>query len=97
MKTPSTQLEDRKRSEKTLSQHQVDHDVFIAEKRHHRAGIVELVHRVEVRHLRDVHEIHDTEVFHFISNFGEGLRGSIKIEKKTTHVYHSWRRVASTA
>ena len=31
---------------------QVDHDVLVAEEEHHRAGVVQLVHVVEVRHLR---------------------------------------------
>ncbi|CAN7949868.1 unnamed protein product, partial [Ixodes pacificus] len=36
---------------------QVDHDVLVAEEEHDRAWVVQFVHLVEVRHLRDVHQV----------------------------------------
>jgi hypothetical protein len=42
---------------------QIDHDVLVAKKEHDGAGIVQLIHLVEVRHLRYVHQVDDTEVF----------------------------------
>jgi hypothetical protein len=43
---------------------QIDHDVLVAEEEHDGAGIVQLVHLVEVRHLGDVHQVDHTEVLH---------------------------------
>ncbi len=43
---------------------QIDHDVLVAEEEHDGAGIVELVHLIEVRHLCDVHQVDHTEVLH---------------------------------
>lgn len=42
--------------------------MFVSEEEHHGAGIVQLVHLVEVRHLRDVDQIDDCKVFHFLGN-----------------------------
>lgn len=43
---------------------QIDHDVLVAEEEHDSAGVVQLVHRVEVWHFRDVYEIYDSKVLH---------------------------------
>lgn len=35
----------------------IDHDVLVSEEKHNRARIVQLVHRVEIRHLRNVDKV----------------------------------------
>jgi hypothetical protein len=55
---------------------QIDHDVLVAEEEHDGAGIVELVHLVEVRHLGDVHQVDHTEVLH-LPPIGDHVRVSM--------------------
>ncbi|CAN8003102.1 unnamed protein product, partial [Ixodes hexagonus] len=43
---------------------QVDHDVLVAEEEHDRARVVQLIHLVEVRHLRDVHQVDGRKTHH---------------------------------
>lgn len=38
---------------------EIDHDVLVSEKEHHGAGVVQLVHIVEVRHLQRARWIRD--------------------------------------
>ncbi len=52
---------------------QIDHDVLVPEEEHDRAGVVQLVHLVEVGHLSDVHKINDSEVLHLFGYGKEGL------------------------
>ncbi len=41
---------------------QIDHDVLVPEEEHDGAGVVKLIHRVEVRYLANIYEIHDSKV-----------------------------------
>ena len=51
----------------------IDHDVLVSEEEHDSARIVQLVHSIEIRHLRDVHQVYDTEVFNLIGNVEQRL------------------------
>lgn len=42
---------------------QINHDVLVSEEEHHCARVVQLVHLVEVRHLRDVHQVQSSKIF----------------------------------
>lgn len=52
---------------------QVDHDVLVAEEEHDGARVIELVHRVEVRHLRDVHHVDHRKVLDVLGDAAEHL------------------------
>ena len=52
---------------------QVDHDVLVAEEKHDRHWVVQLVHRVKVGHGRDVDQIDDGKVFDGVRDGGQDL------------------------
>ena len=60
---------------------QIDHDVLISEEKHHRAGVVKLVHLVEIRHFCYVDQIDDCEIVYL---FAGALGQKIAISKPGT-------------
>jgi hypothetical protein len=69
---------------------QIDHDVFVAEKKHHRHRIVQFVHFIEIGHFGDVYQINDGKILHFLSNFEQHLQSdlSIFLKKNLTKIQH---------
>ena len=43
---------------------EINHDVLVPEEEHHRGRVVELVHGVEIRHLRYVHQVYHRKVLY---------------------------------
>lgn len=62
-----------------ISSAQVDHYVFISKEEHDGDRIVELIHFVEIRNLRDVDEIDDSEVFYLVGDLVKRLQTPIII------------------
>lgn len=52
---------------------QVNHDVLVAEEEHNSAGIVKLIHFVEIRDLGNVDEVNDAKVLDFFSDGEQGF------------------------
>lgn len=56
-----------------VSSAEVDHDMAISEEKHDGARIVQLVHRIKVRYLLDVHHVEDCEVLDHLRALDEDL------------------------
>ena len=52
---------------------QIDHDVLVPVEEHGGAGVVQLVHLVEVWHLSDVHQVAHSKVLHLLRDLVQGL------------------------
>ena len=52
---------------------QIDHDVLVPVEEHGGARVVQLVHLVEVGHLRDVHQVAHGKVLHLLGDLVQGL------------------------
>lgn len=48
---------------------------LVPEEKHGCAWVIQLVHGIEVRHLRDVHQVDDCKVFHLLGSASQNLRG----------------------
>lgn len=42
--------------------------MFVAEEEHHRAGVVQFVHFIEVRYFRNIDQIDDCKILYFLGN-----------------------------
>lgn len=51
-------------------------EYLVAEKEHTGAGVVQLVHGVEIRHLPDIHQINHCKVFYRVCRGCQDLRAS---------------------
>jgi hypothetical protein len=59
-----------------IARAEITHHVFIAEEKHQRHRVVQLVHLLEVRHLVEVAHVHDREVFDSVcDSYGSTLEG----------------------
>jgi hypothetical protein len=47
---------------------EIDHDVLVPEKEHDCAWVVQLIHGIEVWHLRDIHYVNDSKVLDVLSD-----------------------------
>ena len=57
--------------------------MLVAEEEHDGAGVVQLVHLVEVRHLRDVHQVDDAEVLHLVLNRNVSIRSGAVLRSRS--------------
>jgi hypothetical protein len=47
---------------------EIDHDVLVPEEEHDCAWVVQLIHGIEVWHLRDIHYVDDSKVLDILSD-----------------------------
>jgi len=52
---------------------QIDHDVLVPVEEHGGAGVIQLVHLVEVGHLRDVHQVANRKVLYLFGDLVQSL------------------------
>jgi len=52
---------------------QINHDMLITIKEHHRAGVIQFIHLVEIWYLSDITQIDDGKILDFFCNRIEGF------------------------